>query len=228
MAKILSPVYLANHLGELAKLPDGSIINIGGVVGPNFTVGGKPLIFADGTATDGSGGLELNSTLQNTYDKSAEAIINLSEDKHLVFQSTNEQYVEFDANTGQVTITGDLVVQGDLISNLSFAAIDILASTEHLTFVTGSNVQEALASIDAAFQNFAVGETTVRPFEHVQDAASTTWVIPHGKNSRRVQISIWDLDNELLFSDMTKIVDENTVVVTFSTPAVGRAILMIF
>lgn len=226
---ILAPAYLVSSLGELARLPDGSIINIGGVKGPDFTVGGKPLIFADGTTTDGSGdGLNLNVTLQNAYDKSIEALINLIANKNFVLQAGNENKFIFDANTGIITISGDLVVQGNLISNLSFNAVDIIAETEHLVFITGNNVQEAINSIDETLRTITSNETPVRAYEHIQDQASTTWIIPHNKNTKRIQISIWDLDDELLFSDMVKIVDANTVVVAFSSPAVGRAILMAF
>lgn len=52
---IYKPVVHIDELGEQARLPAGGIINAGGVEGPNFTVAGKALIFADGTATDGSG-----------------------------------------------------------------------------------------------------------------------------------------------------------------------------
>lgn len=228
MTKVFSPVYIVDHLGELAKLPDGSIINIGGVAGPNFTVGGRPLIFADGSSTDGSDGLNLNISLQNAYDKSVEALIELSNSKDLAFKAENGNQLIIDSATGTVTITGDLVVQGELIGDLSFAALDISANTENLTFVTGSNVQEALESIDQAFKNIVAGESTVRPFEHVQDQASNIWIIPHNRNSRRIQMSIWDIHDELIFSDYVKIVDNNTVVITFSTPVVGRAVLMIF
>lgn len=228
MKKILKPVYLVGQYGELGFLPDGSIINIGGVEGPDFSVGGKPLIFADGTATDGSGPVNFGITLQSAYDKSEPPVIKLVDGKNLVFSSENSNTFSIDGKTGKVIISGDLEVQGALISNLEFSAIDISIDTENLTFVSGDNVQDAINSIDNALKNIGQIDSLVKAYEHVQDNASSSWIIPHQKNSRRVQISIWDLDNELLFSDMVKIVDENTVVITFSTPVVGRAVLMLF
>ncbi len=128
---VYKPVVHLDELGEQGRLPAGGIINAGGVEGPNFTVGGKALIFSDGTASDGS---------------------------------------------GPVVTTG--------------------------TSVTG--------------------------FEWIQATEAMVWSIPHGKSSKRVQITIWDADDEMLFSDGVKIVDLNNVVVSFNTPVSGRAILMLF
>lgn len=131
MSEILKPLILIPELGEQGLLPDGGIINAGGVEGPNFTIGGKAVIFSDGTASDGSGTV------------------------------------------------------------------------------------------------IAIGEGVVG-FEFVQTVPSVHWIIPHNRNSVRVQVSIWDTENEIVFSDIAKISDSNTVHIIFSTPQSGRAILMIF
>ena len=55
MSVVHKPAIVIEELGDLGRLPDGGVINAGGVQGPYFTVDGKALIFADGTATDGSG-----------------------------------------------------------------------------------------------------------------------------------------------------------------------------
>lgn len=130
-APIYKPVVHIDELGEQGRLPPGGIINAGGTEGPNFTVGGKPVIFADGSASDGS---------------------------------------------GQVIVVG----------------------------------------------------STVSGYEWTQTVAATVWHIPHGKNTRRLQVSIWDLSDEMVFSDIVKIVDSNTVTISFNTPVSGRAILMLF
>lgn len=66
MSQIKVPVILIPELGEQGLLPDGGIINAGGIAGPHFTVSGKPLIFADGTATDGSGQVIVTNTTTQT------------------------------------------------------------------------------------------------------------------------------------------------------------------
>lgn len=54
MTQVFKPTYVVEDLGELARLPNGGIINAGGVSG-NFTVAGQAVILKDGTASDGSG-----------------------------------------------------------------------------------------------------------------------------------------------------------------------------
>lgn len=108
---ILRPVYLIEELGELGRLPDGSIINVGGVVGPNFTVGGRGLLFDDGSST--SAGSGTGFTLQVAYGNSAvPAQIDLTMGKNIVFNAINQKKFIFDAGTGTVTIEGDLNVLG--------------------------------------------------------------------------------------------------------------------
>lgn len=55
MSQVFKPTYVIPELGELGRLPDGAIINAGGVSGPFFTIGGQAVILKDGTASDGSG-----------------------------------------------------------------------------------------------------------------------------------------------------------------------------
>lgn len=133
---IYKPVVHIDELGEQGRLPAGGIINAGGVGGPNFTVGGKALIFADGTASDGSGPV----------------------------------------------------------------------------IATGSNG----------------GSSVVIGFEWIQTIPHRVWSIPHMKNSRRIHLTIWDPTDETVLSDTVRIINTNTVEVTFSTPMSGRAILVIF
>lgn len=123
-------VYLNTASGELGKLPDFGIVNIGGTAGPTFTVDGKALLFADGGTTDGSPA-SLSLTLQGAYNNSAApATINLTAGRDLVFNALNSKAFQFDAATGKVTITGDLEVLGassiieGTISNVDQLAIN--------------------------------------------------------------------------------------------------------
>ena len=108
-------VYRDKTLGELALLPSGAIVDIGGVTGPNFTIGGKGVILSDGTASDGSGsgGALFKPTTQIVYNNTAgEALTVCTSGKDIVWQATNGRQLRFDADTGQVDITGDLIVHG--------------------------------------------------------------------------------------------------------------------
>ena len=130
-APIYKPVVHLDELGEQGRLPAGGIINAGGTEGPNFTVGGKAVIFSDGTSSDGS---------------------------------------------------GPVIVVGSSVSG----------------------------------------------FEWIQAAASDVWLIPHMKNTKRIQVTLWDNNDEMIFSDTVKIIDPNNVEVSFNTALSGRAILMLF
>lgn len=131
MTVIHKPAIVIAELGELGRLPDRGIINAGGVAGPHFTIGGLPVIMADGSASDGSG------------------------------------------------------------------------------------------------QVIALG-SDVKGYEHIQTLASTLWAVHHAKGTKRIQITIWDSSDELLFADIVKIVDIDTVTIHFNTAVNGRAILMMF
>ncbi len=106
----LKLTYINVETGELGRLPDNAIVSIGGVANSNFTVGGKPILFSDGTASDGST-VSFSTTLQAAYDNSP-GTINLSSGKNFVINALNQKIFQVDADTGRVTITGDLTVLG--------------------------------------------------------------------------------------------------------------------
>jgi hypothetical protein len=128
-------VYLNTVSGELGRLPEFAIVDIGGAIGPTFTVGGKPLMFADGSTTDGSPS-SLSLSLQGAYNNSGfPATINLTSGRDLVFNALNSKAFQFNAATGKVTITGDLEVLGSssviegTISNVDQISISAPAGT---------------------------------------------------------------------------------------------------
>ncbi len=135
MSHVYKTAVVLEELGEIGRLPDGGVINAGGVEGPFFTIDGKAVILADGTASDGSG---------------------------------------------------------------------------------------PVIQVAGAQGGAAVG------YEYVQSTPGSVWTINHNRNTRRVQCSIWDANDEMIIADIVKIVDSNTVRVTFNAPVDGRAILMLF
>lgn len=109
--RIFKPIYLFDEDGELGRLPDGGILNAGGVVGPTFTVGGRGLLFDDGTSTNPTPGTGF--TLDVAYSNSTSpATINLVTGKNFVLDAVNSKKFIFNADTGTVTIEGDLNVLG--------------------------------------------------------------------------------------------------------------------
>lgn len=109
---IFDLIYLTKETGELGRVPNLGITNIGGTAGPTFYVGGKALLFADGTATDGSNLSQLQITLQGAYNLSSPATIALDTGKPFTVQALNSKVFQINPDTGKVTITGDLEVLG--------------------------------------------------------------------------------------------------------------------
>lgn len=308
--RIYRPTYLIEDLGEQGRLPDGAIVNIGGTSGPYFTVGGKALMFADGSV---SGPVVGGINLQNTYDN-GNGSINLSTAKNFVINAINGNKFTIDAATGHVTIDGDLSVLGQsnviegTVSNLDQVNIGLPNTTtigltlqpnigitptvdlvqirnvynspqpvfkidaagattvsnlyvtsglingislqtlaDHLdgnvsppkhsasqigyaqganTAVVGATVQAALDSIESTIASFSASD--VQGFEYVQLLASDTWTIVHSLNSKRMTVTVWDENDEMVLADKVKILTNNSIQVLFNTPQIGRAILMIF
>jgi len=310
--RIFRPTYLIDELGELGRLPDGAIVNIGGTDGPYFTVGGKALLFADGSPTAPvTGGIDL----QNVYDNGTTGNINLSTGKPFTITALNNKRLIVDPATGAVTIEGDLSVLGDTVvidktiqnvdqlnvrmpsagtvgidlrpdvgvvptanllevrntySGLPVFAIDAAgdvhvqniligglangidlvafynAFTAHVApgagkhaaadisysaganvHVTGTNVQQALDSIESELASITVAANVVG-FEYIQAVPAAVWTINHNSNSKRVQVTVWDDTDELVFADTVTLTSVNTTTITFNTAIAGRAVLMIF
>jgi hypothetical protein len=112
MTTVFKVLYLNSGTGEHGRLPDLGITNIGGTIGPTFFVGGKPLLFADGTSTDGSNTALLQNSLQGVYNSSTPATTTMESGKDIKWIAQNGNYINFNADTGKVTISGDLEILG--------------------------------------------------------------------------------------------------------------------
>lgn len=114
MTTVFKPIILDSD-GVFGQLADGSIVNIGGTSNATFTVGGRGLLFDDGSSTGGPGA---GVTLQSVYDATpavlGSAAITLAAGKDFaIFDNDNSSiFFKINADTGKVTISGDLEVIG--------------------------------------------------------------------------------------------------------------------
>jgi hypothetical protein len=92
------------------------------------------------------------------------------------------------------------------------------------------NVQQALENINSSVVNLQSGinTSTTRGYEYNQLVTSTSWTIVHNLNTRRVQVSLYDSLWEQIIPESTKIIDQNTVRVSFLTAQAGRAMVIGF
>lgn len=242
--KVLRLLYLNRDLGETGLLPDGSIVNIGGVSGNNFTVGGKGIVLADGTTT-GPDGTNLMS-LQRVYDNSPDGNLTLSSDKDLFIFGTTNTGLKVNGLTGAVDISSDLTVNDISITGLVNGNIDIQkfyddfgnhvnndTSVKHtalqisvantgLTVLTSSNVQDAISEID----RYLTSLSSIKTHVYVEDQGNTEWIINHNKNSDNPAISIFDELGSSIIPDEIQIIDNNVIRVVFHTVQKGKAVIV--
>lgn len=143
MSTLFKIVYVNPDTGELGRLPDLGLVNIGGTLGPTFTVGGKGLLFTDGTSSDGSaGGNQLYTNLQLSYGASASpAQINLVTGKDFVINALNNNGFSINADTGLVSISNLQVTQ--------INGINLIATLNALqTSVTNNSTAIAVAQAE--------------------------------------------------------------------------------
>lgn len=94
--------------------------------------------------------------------------------------------------------------------------------------LTATNVQQALEEIKATSGGGGGGTGNVNGYEHVQSVAAQTWVVSHGGNTFRIQVTVYDADWEMLIPNSVKVVDNNTAIITFAAPISGRAMVLMF
>lgn len=110
------PIYRDPFSGISTELPDGAIINIGGVSNANFTVDGKAIMLADGSTSNGdpSAWLNLQNAYENTTDADGHASIDLVSGKDFVLRGVDpSHFIQYHADTGDFTVSGNLIVSGD-------------------------------------------------------------------------------------------------------------------
>lgn len=94
-----------------------------------------------------------------------------------------------------------------------------------LTLPGAANVQQALEQIDAKVESYGA---QVRGFEFIKTTASITWTITHNLASTRAMCTIYNTAGDQIIPDRSKIVDANTMEITFTEAITGRAVIFAF
>ena len=104
------PLYV-DTTGQYGRIPSSALLDIAGIYSPNFTVGGKPIMFADGTSSDGSSQLDFQAVYFHTRAVNGAARISLQAGKDFaICDAEGNSYIEVDAETGKITIHGEMAV----------------------------------------------------------------------------------------------------------------------
>ena len=97
----------------------------------------------------------------------------------------------------------------------------------------GIRVTNLENTIDSLANQIATVQSTIEQFntigiEYKQLVASEAWVISHNKNTSRIQFSIYDSQNRIVIPDDAFVLDDNTFIVVFGSPQLGKAMLSCF
>lgn len=111
-----NPIFV-DHKGSYRRIPDGAILNIGGIhSNTGFTVNGQAIMLADGSTTDGAGGISLQAVYNNSVPENGAARIKLVPGKSFSISDPagETDYLVVDPN-GKITILGELRVDSSII-----------------------------------------------------------------------------------------------------------------
>jgi hypothetical protein len=249
------PIVLDND-GIFGQLANGALINAGGTTHLTFTVGGRGLLFDDGTSTNPEGGIAL-TTLQTVYDNTeaqggqAQLKITTGKDFAILNDSGSSVFFKVDAATGKVTLSSQLEVAEFAVfsQNISVGGtingVNLQAFKSNFdSHVTGSSPRHEADDIDitpiaglggatnvqTALEviNSRLSDSVSEGYEHVQDEAAEVWIINHNKGTRRVQTVVYDSDWEQIIPDTIQVTDVNTITITFGSVLSGRAMVILF
>ena len=133
------PVFVDTS-GQYRRLPANSIIDIAGVTSPNFTVDGRAIMFADGSASDGSGAIDFQTVYYHTQpvDGAAKFLLQPGKD-FAICDAEGNSFITVDAETGKVTINGEMSVVSSIVKFLgSYQEFD------HLNVLSNDGLKTAL------------------------------------------------------------------------------------
>jgi hypothetical protein len=66
----------------------------------------------------------------------------------------------------------------------------------------------------------------ITAYTHAQPTAALTWTIDHGMNTNSVQVQVFDDSSRVVIPDQIQVLSPNTVQVSLSTAAIGRAVVL--
>ena len=130
---VFYPLYV-DATGQYRRIPAGSILDIAGIYSSNFTVGGKAIMFADGTSSSGQPAINLQLVYDYTSAENGAAKIKLTAGKDFaICNAAGDPFIEVDAETGKVTINGEMSVISSIVKFLGayqeFDHINVLSNT---------------------------------------------------------------------------------------------------
>lgn len=247
--KILKLLYLNQDLGESGLLPRGAIVDIGGVSGTNFTIGGKGVVLADGSTTGPNG--TSTQSLQTVYDNSEYGTINLTYGKDFKLVASNNRGISIDALSGNVAIDGNTFLNNVNISGLINGVINILefyntvnthlevdnlpkhessqisVNTANFGILNSSlaekNLQAVVENID---ENLLEQANKVKTYVHTEAIGSVEWIIQHNKTSVNPIMFIYDETGNQILSDSITIIDDSNIRVQFNVSQKGKAVIL--
>lgn len=133
------PVFV-DASGQYRRLPTNSIIDIAGVSSSSFTVGGKAVMLADGTASDGSASIDLQSAYSHSAAIEGSARILLAPGKDFsICDAAGNSFISVDAETGKVTINGEMSVISSIVKFLG-----AYQEADHLNLLSNDGLKTSL------------------------------------------------------------------------------------
>jgi hypothetical protein len=143
----------------------------------------------------------------------------------------------------QVQVNGNMTIVGTIngvdVVNLQNEVYDHLTSpsfpkhtasqisvTQLIGLPPVTNVQQALDALANHIND--ITSASVIGVEFIQTTSESIWTIPHSKNTKRIQFSVYDENDEWILPDKFKFIDMNTVEISFGRAMTGRAVLMMF
>lgn len=175
---IIKPIFLDTD-GILSQSPNGAIANFGGTTSPTFTVGGRGLLFDDGTSTNP--GQQHSVTLQSAYNNSVptdgKVTLTLESGKDLVITSAGhlDKFFSVSTETGDFSIAGFLSLDGDL----ELTGNIVLAGT-----INGINIQQLQSDLndhlsgEPEFRHLAA-DVDVFPINNLPDTHNVQEALEH-------------------------------------------------
>lgn len=192
------PPIIISSDGVLRELSNGEIVNSGGTSYTFWTVGGRGLLFDDGTSSspcsDGSNFLS-GSTLQTAYNNStavsSAATIKLDGDKSLaILSSADELFFKIDSASGNLILNGELEVK--LPRQLGDTTVFKIDANGNISARFNLDVQGLINGIDivqhvdgTGFRHTAA-DIDIEPIEDIPDAENVQQALESLAAGRRI------------------------------------------